>query len=95
MNTLLRDLRYGARMLVKTPVFTAVAVIALALGIGANSAIFSTVNAVLLRPLPYPNPDQLVQIWEHRPLQNRERTVVSPAEFFSEENVRRIFSSTH
>ena len=64
MNTLLQDIRFGVRMLLKTPSVSIVATIALALGIGANTAIFSVVNAVLLRPLPFPNPDSLVSLFE-------------------------------
>jgi putative ABC transport system permease protein len=75
------DLRYAFRQLAKSPGFTVVAVLTLALAIGANTAVFSLINALLVRPLPYQQPSQLVLIWERFATQGLERIPVSPAEY--------------
>jgi putative ABC transport system permease protein len=81
MHTILQDIRYGARMLLKRPGLTLIAVITLALGIGANTAIFSAVDALLLRQLPFPDPERLVMIWENDTLEGNSRNSVAPANF--------------
>jgi putative ABC transport system permease protein len=89
MNTLLQDLQYGLRMLLKHKSVTAIAVLTLALGIGANTAIFSVVNAVLLNPLPYREPDRLVALWENVPTHGQWRT--APANFFDWKKQNTVF----
>ncbi len=90
METLLRDIRYGIRSLVKRPGFTVVALIALALGIGANTAIFSLINAVLLRPLPFAEPDRLVWMWGN--IRNGgNRASVAPLDFLDYRKENKTF----
>jgi len=81
MDTLLQDVRYSVRRLIKRPGFAVVVIATLGLGIGANTAIFSVVKSVLLAPLPYPEPDRLMMVWETKPAANRDRNVVNPQNY--------------
>jgi len=89
---LTQDIRYALRVLAKNPAFTFIAVIALALGIGANSAIFSVVDAVLLRPLPFKHPEQLVMVWENAAHLGFPRNTPSPANFLDWQKQTQSFS---
>ncbi len=91
MQTLWQDFRYGERTLRRNPGFTAVAVIALALGIGGNTAVFSVINALLLRPPPFKDADRLVYLWETNPQLNLERGIVSAPDFADWREQNRVF----
>jgi putative ABC transport system permease protein len=92
METLLQDVRYGLRMLRKSPGFTAVALVVLTIGIGANVAIFSVVNTVLLRPLPYRDPGRLVMLWESLPDIGYGQVGTASGEYLDYRDRNRVFS---
>ena len=94
MSSLLQDLRYSIRALIKTPSFTIVAVLALALGIGANVAIFSVVNGILIKPLPYQNQDRLVRVFAQFLGQDMPKSNMSPPEFIDFKGRNRVFDET-
>ena len=88
----MNDLKFAFRQLLKNPGFTTVAVLTLALGIGANTAIFSVVDAVLLRPLPFLEPDRLVTLWERNPSQGYEQNMPSPADYLEWKATAKTFN---
>src|SRR5678809_1191381 len=93
MNKLLQDLRYGARMLTKNPAVTLVAIIALTLGIGANTAIFSVVHSVLLRTLPYEDGEKLAIVWEHRKSgKDNPQNVINLGNFFDWKDQNKVIT---
>jgi predicted permease len=91
MHTFFQDLRYALRMLRKNSLLTAVIVASLAIGIGANSAVFSVVDALLLRPLPYPHPDRLAAVWLHSPATGILRDWPSPGQYIDIQNENHSF----
>ncbi|HXK02571.1 MAG TPA: ABC transporter permease [Verrucomicrobiae bacterium] len=93
MHLIWQDLRYGVRLLRKAPGFAAVALVALALGIGATTAIFSVVDAVLLKPLPFRDPERLLVIWEKNPTLNKMKLFVAPANFLAWQRQSRTIES--
>ena len=91
MNAILNDLRHGVRLLLRSPGFSFVAVATLAIGIGANTAIFSVVNTLLIQRLPYTDADRLVIVWEHNLPRDRKNNVVSPGNFMHWREMNRVF----
>src|SRR4030081_459133 len=90
--SLLSDLRYGLRLLLRNPGFAAIAILALALGIGANTAIFSAVDAILLQPLPYAQPEQLAMVWEDASNIGFPRNTPAPANYVDWRQQNRVFT---
>src|SRR5258708_37543101 len=92
MDAFLADVRYGLRLLRKSPGFTAVAIATLALGIGANTAIFSAVDAVLIRPLPYADPDRVVLVWEDNSAAGFLHNTPAPGNYFDWQRMQQSFA---
>jgi putative ABC transport system permease protein len=91
MRALVGDLQYGVRLLLRAPMFALIAIAALAIGIGANTAIFSVINTLLLQPLPYRDADRLAVIWEHNLPRDRKSNVVAPANFLHWRDLNQVF----
>src|SRR5205085_2536506 len=94
-QSLMMDARYACRMFLRNPVFTLLAVAALTLGIGANTAIFTIVNGVLLRPLPYGDPGRLVMVWSTNAIEHRDHDTVAPMDFMDFQKEAGAFSELH
>jgi hypothetical protein len=93
MDRLIADLRFALRALLRRPGFALVAVLTLAVGIGANAAVFSIAQAVLLRPLPFRDPDGLVMVWERNTVRNRTRNVVNPGNYLAWRDRSSVFET--
>src|SRR4030095_10004336 len=93
MNNLLQDMRYALRTLLKNPGFAFIAILTLALGIGANTAIMSVVNGVLLRPLPYPSPDRIVRVYTAFRGSGTPRYSMSQPEFMDYKSLTHVFEN--
>src|SRR5436309_40059 len=92
MQSFLDDLRYAFRILLRAPGFASIAILALALGIGANTAIFSAVDAILLRPLPYADPERLVMLWGDASFASFPRNNLSPADYIDWRKQNQVFT---
>jgi putative ABC transport system permease protein len=93
MESIFTDIRFGFRSLLKRPGATAIALVTLALGIGVNTAIFSAVDSILLRPLPLQDPERLVSVWEHTPALGIQQNQAAPANFFDLRNQNSVFEA--
>src|SRR4051794_6676977 len=91
MTAAVQDFRYGARLLLRSPGFTSIAVAALAIGIGGNTAIFSVINTLLLQRLPYRDADRLAIVWEHNLPRDKKSNVVGPANFLHWRDMNQVF----
>ncbi len=93
MNAFWQDLRYGARMLFKNPGFTMVAIITLSLGIGANTTIFSVINSLLFKPIPFPEADRLVLVWQSQVNDPKNRNIISAPNFWDWRRENDVFEN--